>query len=540
MSTCERAYQWIWRVMCIIIVVVGGIYYYGILSAVLPNSEDLMTTQQWYLILRGRQPYQHQNIIFDAINCFSVCIGGMSFFSVRLEFTLLYMMILGFSLWLAVSKGERRKRWSVLSLWAFFMIFVHTVQKDRAFGQVYESADWIWQIPYNYHTISLIFALICMIILQSCLDAGTGKKKKEMEFVGLLTGLYAFLFTDLIYYIVFVLPFLIVLLLRGVYHDRTRKYVMPLCCVGVGIILLTRILPITFFERFWEQEAVDVYGNIYGGTDWLNMDHILTCFGNYIKTVMLLFNIEISDRPVISLYSVLFITRIAFVLLGYVIVVKIITCGMKGKAEQSGYTMTDEILAWAFVVLSCSFLFTGNGIERGTIRYYGALVPLLVILLCRNVENTMKRLMPALNSIKYKKYYFAGIIGALCICQAEPVWKYQTEDSYQNECEAVIEYLRMWEAESDGYALAPFWLCTRLSAMTNGDILFFYDEEQIWEIYGEDAPIRYAVVGWNDGILTRHYSIIEGCSNYDEWCEMYKVPIRAVDLDHVYVCEFAE
>ena len=540
MTKGNGIYQWIWRIACVIIVAVGGLYYFGILGAVLPNSEDMIAVQRWYTILKGGRTYRHENMIADAIGCLPVLIGGMSFFACRLKFALFYIIILGLSLWLSVSKSENGKKWSVLPLWAFFMVFVHSMQMGQDFGRV--AGDWIWQLPYNYHVSSLIFALICMIMLQKYLDADTAKKKMIIGIIGLLTGIYALATTDLIYALVFMLPFLAVLLLRGLYHDKIQKYILPICSIGVGIILLTRILPVTFFEKLWQREPVNIYGNIYGGVNWLNLDHILTCFVNYFKTVMQLFNIEISNRPIISMYSVLFVVRMAFVILGYVIVGKTIVCGVKGKAEQSGYTMVDEVLAWAFVVLSCSFLFTGNGLESDAIRYYGALVPLLTILLCRNVESTMKRFLPVLQSIRYKRFYFAGIIAALCICQAEPVWQYQAvEDSYQEDCEAVIEYLRMWGVESDGYALAPYWLCGRLSAMTNGDILFYHDEKAIWEIYGEDAVIRYAVVGWDESFLKGEYDIIGGYDSYEEWSENYKAPIRrAVDLDHVYVCEFAE
>lgn len=532
----------IWIATCMLAVAIGGLYYFGILNAFVPNSEDLMSTQKWYQILEMGQPYHHQNIISDAVTCFSVLIGGMSYFSRRLEFTIIYVIILGLSLWLSVSKVEQKKRWSVLPLWAFFMIFVHTVQSGSGFARMYEETDLLYQLPYNYHTVPLIFSMIYMIMLQSYLNADSGKRKKVIGCIGILLGIYVFKYTDLVYYIVFVIPLLIVLLIRGVYHDKTKKYILPLFTLCAGLLLLTRFLPGTFFERLWSTYAIaNPYGDIYGGTNWLYLDDILVHCVNYVKVVMKLFNVEVSNRPVISLYSGLFIVRIAFMLYGYTIVAKILRCSVRGKAEQDGYTIIDEILAWAFTVLSCTFVFTRNGENEGATRYYAALVPLLTMILCRNIENELKSFLPVLGSLKHKKVYFCGIVGALCICQAEPVWQYRVEDSYQEDCEAVIEWLKMWGAESDGYALAPFWLCSRLSAMTEGDILFYYDERQIKQIYGEDAVIKYAVVGWSEEILTWGYDVVDGCSSYDEWSEQYRSSIkRAIDLDYVYVCEFAE
>lgn len=534
-------YRGIWIVICMAAVAVGGIYYFGILNAFVPNSEDLLSTQKWYLILEGNQSYSHQNILSDAAACLSVLIGGMSYFSRRLEFVLLYTIILGLSLWISVSNFEQRKRWSVLPLWAFFMIFVHTVQGGFGFGRVYEDTDLIYQLPYNYHTIPLIFSMICMMVLQCYLHADTGKKKTVIGCIGILIGIYAVRYTDLVYDIVFVVPFLIVLVIRGGYHHKTKKYILPFFTLCAGLLLLTRFMSGTFFERLWSTEAVaNPYGKIYGETNWLYLDDILVQCVNYVKVVMKLFNVEVSNRPIISLHSVFFLVRIAFMLFGYAIVAKILRCSVRGKAEQNGYTMIDEILAWAFTILSCSFVFTRNGENEGAIRYYAALVPLLTMIVCRNIEK-VKVFLPVLSTLKHKKLYFCAMVSVVCLCQAEPVWRYQTDDSYQEDCEAVIEYLRTWEAESYGYALAPFWLCGRLSAMTEGDILFFYDERQIRQIYGGDAVIKYAVVGWSEEILTWHYNIVDGFSNFDAWIEQYHVPLRrAVDLDYVLICEFAE
>lgn len=541
MSEGKRVYQWIWRALCVAAVAIGGMYYFGILSAFVPNTEDLATVQRWYLILKKGQPYRHFNIIYDVVSCLSVLAGGMSYFSIRLIFTLLYMMVLGLSLFLSVYRGKNNKQWFVVPVWIFFMVLVHTVRDGSMFARAYEDTDLIYQLPYCYHIISLIFALICMVILQCYVNAETRKKKRLIGWLGIVIGIYACLFTDLVYYVVFVAPFLLVLAIRGFYYDKTRNYMLPVLTVCVGVVLLTKILPGSFFESLWKMEAVrNPYGAVYGETDWLDVSDILSHCVNYVKVVMALFNVEISNRPLLSLYSVLLFARIALIIFGYAIVGKILICSIKGKIERCGFTIIDEILAWAFTVLSCVFIFTRNGVNESLIRYFPALVPLLTILLCRNIGSCIKGFLPVLEKVKDKRYYFSAIIGALCICQAEPVWQYHVEDSYQEDCEAAIEYLRMWGVESDGYALAPYWLCSRLSVMTEGEILFFNNEQMIRDIYGEDAVARYVVVGWEDA-LQQSYAIVEGTDSYEEWIEGQEASLRrAVDLDHFYVCEFAE
>lgn len=541
-SKYQKLIMW---AVCIAAVIAGGIYYYGILHAFAPNAEELWTTQTWYLILRQGHQYRHANVIWDGLSCLSVLIGGMSYFSIRLTITLCYVIILGLSLYLSIRRNVGRElRWYLLPLWAFFMILIHTVQGDSAFARMYEDSDLIRWYPYSCHTMPLIFCLICLILLQCYMTAAARKRKMIFGCAGIIAVIYACLFTDLIYYIIFVFPVLIVLALRGLYNDKTRKYMMPLLALVVGIMLLTRILPEEIVEKIWGTETIGTsYGAIYGGSDWLNLDNLVLHITNYIKTIMLLFNIDLSDRPLISLYSVLFVVRIAFVVIGYVIVAKIIACSVKGKAGQSGYSMIDEVLAWAFAVLSCAFIFTRNALYRDLMRYYAAFVPLLTVLLCRNIESFMKKFMPVLKSIQYKRFFFAGIVSALCICQTEPVWQYEAEDTYKEDCEAAIEFLRQWEAENDGYAVAPLWLYTRLSAMTNGEILFYDSEKTIKRLYGEDAEVKYMVVGWSDiddkGLLM--YKLDEiAYGSYEEMCEKYKAPVRAVQLDYIYVCEFKD
>lgn len=526
---------------CAAAVIAGGVYYFGILHAFAPNADDLGSTQRWYLILTNRRSYSHENIIYDSVMCLSGLIGGMSYFARRLASALFYTIVLGLSLFLSLTQKNGKNRWFLLPLWAFFMILIHTMQESFDYSLMDDDTDLIRWFPYNYHVMPLIFALISLIVLQCFLRAHERKKKHITGAIGMIAAAYALLFTDLIYYVIFVLPLLIVLALRGLYSDKTRKYMMPLLAAGVGIMLLTRILPGDFFEKLWNSATVGTsYGEIYGGSDWLDLDHILVHVTNYMKTIMLLFNIDLSDRPLISFYSVLFVIRIAFVAVGYAIVAKIIACSVKGKAGQNGYSAIDEILAWGFVTLSCAFIFTRNALYRDLIRYYSAFVPILTILLCRNIGGFIRKFLPVLESITHKEIFFAGIVGALCICQAEPVWLYQVRDSYQEDCEAAIEYLRQWGAENDGYAVAPYWLYPRLSAMTNGEILFYNSEETIKELYGEDAGIRYMVVGWDGrGLLT--YGLHDmAYGSYEEMCEKYQSPIRAVDLDYVYVCEFGE
>lgn len=544
-KTLDKYQNLLFCAACVVAVIAGGVYFYGILHAFVPNSEDLWTTQQWYLILTGRASYAHRNVIYDLVSCLSVGIGGLSYFSIRLQFTLLYMIVWGLSLYLCVSRAKGQKRWFLLLLWIFFGIMIHTVQDGADFGKLYADTDLIWQFPYCYHITEVIFALICLITVQSYLNAATSKKKIVLLCIGLGIGVYALRFTDLIFYVVFALPCLVVLLIHGIYHHKTRKYALPFILICAGMILLTKFLSGQLFSALWTAEKVrNAYGTIYGATNWLDVDGIFSHITNYIKLVLLLFNIDLSNRPILSMHSILFVIRIVFIITGYAIVAKTVVYSIRGRMGQHDGTLVDEILAWSVVIVSCSFIFTQNGENLGSLRYYSSLVPMLMILLCRNLEKMVARILPVIVDMPHKKVYLCGICGILCICQAEPVWQYQTSDSYLEDCEQVITYLEQRGALDDGYALAPYWLCCRLSAMTGGEILFFSDERQVRNIYGEDADIRFVIIAWGEEegketVLAYEYEdVMRESGNYEEWCERYRTPVWAVDLDHFYVCEF--
>lgn len=87
------------------------------------------------------------------------------------------------------------------------------------------------------------------------------------------------------------------------------------------------------------------------------------------------------------------------------------------------------------------------------------------------------------------------------------------------------DYIRQWGGE---YAIASSWVTSRLSVMTNGEILFFSTEEQMKSRYGEDAEMKYLVVGW-DGSGWLNASIPLTNVKYGSY-EEYKAPIRAVHL----------
>lgn len=539
----EKYSKWLILAACIVVLAGGGFYYFEIQNSFIPNGEDLWRIQSWYTILHYGQGYVHENVILDAITYFSVRIGGMSYFSLRVYFTICYIIIMLFSLFLSISKKKNRNTlWYMIPLWAFFMVFVHTLKTGDplSVGKV-DDSGLMNQLPQNYHIASSIFALLCMILLQFFLQSDKKRNKIMIGVLNLIVFVYGATHTDLVFYTIFVIPGIFVTGLHAMRHEKARKYVLPLLLSGAAVLLVTSLLPEDMKALWWSKDSVSMYGEIYGATNWFDVDDLADNLVRYIHMVLELFNIEITNRPVVSLYSVLFAVRVLFVIMGYLIISKIVSYSIRGKAEEFGYTVIDEILAWAYVILSGAFLFTGLAMkEDGITRYFSALIPILTILLCRHVGDMVQRIIPLCSQMRYKRFYFAGIVVALCVCMAEPLWTYDAEDQYEADCHAAIEYIKEWDdGKGEMYVIAPIWLAARLSAVAEGEILFANNEQYLRTIYGVDATAKYVIIDWEERWFKIGVDDLVGHS-YEEMCENYKVPVREVKLDSFYVFEFAE
>ncbi len=529
--------RWVILIVCCVCIVAGGLYNFGIQSAFIPNSEDINSIFIKYMAIKSGRKYEHYNIIYDGITYLSVLIGGMSYFSTRLMFTLFYMIEMSLTLYLCL-RQEKSYNLSFVPLFAFFVIFIHTIDVDKSFGILVAE---IRQLPYNHHLPSVINALICFVIIQMFLNTQDSRKRKVLAVCEIVAVIYGFRYTDIIFISVFLAPLLLTLFIRGLYNEKTRRYVVGAVFIGLIAVLLTRVIPLNFFEKLWRIEPGGFYSGVYGSDNWVDLGSVLGNVNGYIRLVMLLFNIEISNRPYVSLYSLLFIVRVLFLIAGYIIVFKIVKRSILGKIKESEYNILDEFLAWSYVVVSCSFILTRFG-TWGMQRYYVALVPVMTILLCRNLKGLLYGMFPdIMTGLRHKKLYFFAMMGIFCICQAEPLWQYEATDCYVEDCEKIVEYVQ----ETDlGYAIAPYWWATRLTAMSGGETIFYSSLNQLKEYEGEDAMPTYVIAGYidNDGGGDLYsfgvQDIIYG--SYEEMCEKFATPTETVyntDRFNIFIFE---
>ncbi len=529
--------RWIILLVCIACLTAGGLYNFGIQSGFIPNSEDIGSISAVFIRISAGIGYSHHNILYDSLSYLSYRLGGMTFFATRLLFTLLYVVEMCFTLFLCLRKD---KKWDIsyVPLFAFFVIFIHTIDVDKSFG-IYVGE--IRQLPYNHHLTAIINALICFVILQIFLNTQDSRKRKILAVCEIVAVIYGFRYTDIIFISVFLAPLLLILFIRGLYSEKTRRYVLGAVLIGLIAVLITRVIPLNFFEKLWRIEPGGYYSGVYGSDNWVELSSVLGNVNGYIRLVMLLFNIEISNRPYVSLYSLLFVVRILFLIAGYIIVFRIVKRSILGKIKESEYDILDELLAWSYVVVSCSFIFTRFG-SWGMLRYYVALVPIMTILLCRNLKGLLYGMFPdIMTGLRHKKLYFFAMMGILCICQAEPLWQYEATDCYVEDCEKIVEYVRENDLE---YAIAPYWWAARLTAMTDGEIIFYGSMEQLKACEGEDAGPVCVIAGYvdNDSESDLYAFGVRDIvyDSYEEMCEKFATPTKVLHTNRfgIFIFDF--
>ena len=528
--------------ICTIFVVLGALYYYELQCQYAPEGENLTTITTIYSYLTLGTSYHINELLYTACAFLSTIIGGMSYFSIRLHFTLLYMILLGITVFLCLSpKTGNGTNLYRLPLAALFCVFMYPAADNPQIFQWPEGADLIYEWPFHYHYTARIYALVCLSLLLLLMRT-KGKNKRIIYGVFLAAVcLYAAKTTgfDLIFFILFPISGIIVGFLHFLQTDKLRKYAVACISIGMVSIFLSRVLPTGIKASLWTKERADVYGSIRGGTNWISVDVLGEYLLNYVKLNCMLFNIQLPGSPVISLYTVVDMLKIAVLSVGYIILFHVIKCSFAEKSELYHYDYIDEILAWSYLLLSFIAIFTEFGsMTFGKFRYFPALTTVMTILICRNIEIFPQIVgLKMLKEIKYKKILLCTYALALCLCSAEKVWAYSAPNGYDPELMAMVEYI---EGTGYGHVVAGHWLWPRVSVLSGGEVMAYETERDIESVYGDDAKIAYIITrndNYSDGLTGTLY---EHCNTYEEICEYYSEPSDVIRYERLQLLVFKD
>ena len=534
---CSRYFVFI---ICMATLVFGTLYYYGLQMAFNSDAEDLATIWRCYKALELGMPLElPRDFIYVILTVISTAIGGMSFLSVRLFFTLLQSMVLVCTMWLSFRRSKQQDICMfLLPIFILFMLLLHPATQGDPYGLIVDyGTDFFYQYPYNYHSTVRIYTLLCMIILNIFLYTASAKKKyiSVISLVALI--LYTIYLRDTIFFVIFLIPFFIVLFLKTLHNQKTRKYAILFICLVMGFALMVKVIPSSLKSILWITERASTYGTVYGGTNWTTPDQLWVTLSNYVSKIFGCFNILLPSSPLISLYTLIDLLRLILLIVGYVIVFVIAKGSIVGKHRWKTVDIVDEILAWSFIALSAAHIFTeyGHNVIYSQ-RYMQAVVSIMTILLCRHIISFLGMVHWDFTNIRFgEKIEISFLLFVLCLCYVKPVWTYTPLNRcHEADMDAALEYIK---GTDFGYAIAPFDLAYVMSAESNGEVLVCSSIEEAQSLWGENAKITYMITRYDYEPGKYHqYMYYEPFTSYDELCYRYSPPTNIIGYGTFSLC----
>lgn len=516
-------------VMGAIFVVLASFYHYSLLCEFPPNGEEIQTILSMFSHLNLGTGWIHREFLFDFLAFLATEIGGISYFATRLFFTFFYVILIGGTTFLCVkSKEGQESRLYFLPLIGLMAVALFPLADNPDVFSYTGSKGMLYLWSFNYHYPARIYSIICLILIGFSIQCSERKKRVVYSVILIMVCIYAMKTTDLVFYIMFMAPAIIVFMLHILQGDKSKKYGIYMILGGMGVLFLCRFLPVDFVRAWWTKESADVYGAIYGATNWSTVKSIGERLLSYVELICLSFNIQLPGAPVISFYTVVYVLKIVILTLGYFIMFHIIKCSFQAKCKECHYDFIDEILAWSYLLMSCVFIFTEFG-HVGYARYFPGLTTVMTILLCRNLEGFPRIIeVKWLQELRNKKVLFFVCTFVLCACAMGKVWTYHAPNEYDDELKAIIAYVE----ESDlGYAVANYWMFPRATALSEGRVMVYQTEEKVKEVYGNDAKVTYIITHNDNSSDNNGFLYYDYCETYEEMCEYYSTPTDIIRYD---------
>ena len=525
-------------VICVLFAFGAAGYYYGLLLEFPPNTEEMGPVWRMYysdVMATGRM-----DIVAYLGTWLATKIGGMSYFAVRLSYAFFFFVIICLVLYLCLENktgNENHRKIYLLPLIALLCVILFPVADNPALCWDEGGKDLIYIYPFQYHTSARIYALLCLILIDLAMKSG--KQYIRMIFYVLMgiVCLYGMGTKDLIFYILFLLPAGIVLGKWALYHPKYHKMAIGIISIGLICFAISRFMPIEFVRKLWTNEHADVYGAIYGGTNWISIKSIGEHLLNYIQLICFDFNIQLSSMPVISFYTVVYLFKVVVIIVGYIAMGHVVVKSIGGKSAQCGYDCIDEVLAWSYFLLSFIFIFTEFG-SMPFARYFTALPSVMVIVLCRNIDKIPDIMhIETLKEISGKRFLLCVCTVVMCICSMSKVWSYRAPDNYEEDLKAIAAYL---EDAEYGYAVAPYWIYSKISAMSNGKVLVCRSSEEVKAVFGEEAKVSYIITRSDQSTDNNIFTVYENCEDYKSVCEFYSEPTDVIRYNQLELLIFED
>lgn len=513
-------------IICVLFVLVAGGYYYGLLLEFPQHTEDILSVK--YMYYEDIIPRGHMDPVVRICAWAATKIGGMSYMSVRLQFTFFHSIIICLVLYLCLNcdkTGMKEMKLYLLPLIAMLCVILFPTADDPAVIWQQSAQDLCYNYPFMYHSSARIYALLGICFIELIMKTKTKRKRIVYGIVATIVCLCGIATKDLIYGVLFLVPACVVLGKKIIYHDKYHRIAERIVLAMLFLLMVSRFVAIGGISSLWTKEPAYVYGAIHGGTNWIALDRLGTNLLSYLELICLDYNIQMANGPVISFYTVLYLFKIIIIIIGYIVVCHIVIKSITGNSEKYQYDCIDQILALSYCLLSLIYIFTEFG-DIQLARYFSALPFIMAIVLCRNIEVIPHILhMTELKKIHLGRTIFGGCTLVVCLCSAGKVWTYRAPDTYAEDMKAIAGYL---ENAEYGHVVAPYWLYLKLNIMSEGKVFACSSEDEVKKLFGEEAKVTYIVTRNDQSADKNPWTIYSNCDTYENICEHYSEPTDVI------------
>lgn len=512
--------------VCIIVLsIIGAIYYFGIVNMVVPSSEDCMQTySHWLGIVSGNKTSFHEDIIGTITDTIAYSIFGCSYNTVRLNWTIKYTLLL-FIVGIISILFTKNNRTNIFlyPIYILFLIEQHLFEDNSRYAWSYScDVDMLTFYPSNYHLGPMIAGFICIALVYLIRKEVNKKNRIILSIITTSISLYYFLYGDLIFYVVFLIPYVIYLVIYWWQGNRSRYNLLYGTIILGFVLVITKFAIGTRLHNFlWTSDAAS--RRIYGEVSWTIFEDLSQWFDNAIYMILCMFNIDRAYSTVISVWSLLLIIRLILLLMVVYLVIVVIATGLK---DVKKFDVVDLICSFSIVIFIFTKIFTQ--FCWGLDRYFFSIVPLSVILLIRNFDLVVLNITKVNIQNDVKLQYLLGVVGCIVIILGiNNVWARETKDTDRDNIENVIAYM---EENGEGYAIAKYVLYARMGVQAQGRKLFFENQEMHDKYFEEEKP-RYIIANWDEEVCQAY----RWPNSEEEFNEEYGKPVDTQKYGNIWL-----
>ncbi len=399
-------------ILLLLFVFAAGIYNYGLKRSFWFDYEYVDPIYKWFM----KEKYDLNIDLTGIVNTLAYIpykLFGCSQKAIRVHSVITYCIVMLFTTFTAMY-SKKHFEWYRLGIFAFITVILHP-GSTQAMGHY---SQFLHQYLYDLHIMPVFFATFSVMLLLIHQEMSDKKHKAILKVIILVLAIVGYKKTDFLYVIDFVGP----MICAGVIWlwNEKRKLLIP---IVFGIMIVLALLHvISFGVPALAQIFIHQYGEwgmwrdgsvIYGNNAFADFSNIWRFISTTIVEVLALFNIDISNRMMLSLGTFIAGFRLILVILMFILCFRTVINAVCKKKDVK-QDPVDVILALAIIFNVLIVMFSEYGDEFCTGRYMTLVLFYGAIFMARQSEDIIVKLGGEINN-KYKMLYFSFFSLAIII-----------------------------------------------------------------------------------------------------------------------------